>query len=125
MLLAADAIKIFAADFERARKNRTFTKSRGMASEGFGRDLIEPDTFDLARGAGEIAPDEFAREADRVEDLGAAIGLIGRDAHLGHHLQYALVDRLDVALEGLIGRDLLVERGDHVLERLESEIGID
>ena len=49
------------------------------------------------------------RQADRVEDLRAAIGLVGRDAHLGHHLEDALVDRLDVALDDLVVVDLLRE----------------
>ena len=37
-------------------------------------------------------------EADRLEDLRAAVALKRRDAHLGHHLQDALVERLDVVL---------------------------
>ena len=61
----------------------------------------------------------------RVEDLRAAIGLIGGDAHLGHHLEDALVGRLDVALDRLLGRQLLVDLGQHGLDRLEGEIGID
>ena len=43
------------------------------------------------------------RQADGVEDLGAAVGLVGGDAHLGHHLQHALADRLDVVLADLVG----------------------
>jgi hypothetical protein len=38
------------------------------------------------------------RQADRVENLRAAIGLVGRDAHLGHDLEDALADGLDVVL---------------------------
>jgi hypothetical protein len=29
-------------------------------------------------------------QPDRVENLRAAIGLVGRDAHLGHHLEQSL-----------------------------------
>ena len=69
--------------------------------------------------------DEFRLQADGVEDLRAAIGLVGRDAHLGHHLEQALADRLDVALDDLV----VVERaGQAVLHRddgLEREIRID
>jgi hypothetical protein len=59
------------------------------------------------------------------KDLRAAIGLVGRDAHLGHHLQQALADRLDVALDDLV----VVERaGQPILHRddgLERQIRID
>ena len=48
------------------------------------------------RRPGEVAVDDFLVEADRLEDLGAAVALDGGDAHLGHHLEDALVDRLDV-----------------------------
>ena len=63
---------------------------------------------------GETVPVKYlSRKAlfkpDRVEDLRAAIGLEGADAHLGHHLEDALGDRLDVALLRLAGRELAVE----------------
>ena len=73
-----------------------------------------------------IASTNALRQADRVEDLRAAIGLIGRDAHLGHDLQQALVDRLDEALDAL--HDALIFSGrslGHRRQRLEGEIGID
>ena len=96
-----------------------------MPLDRLARDLLEPHALDLAVGAGEIFGDEVATQADRVEDLRAAIGLIGRDAHLGHHLEHALVGRLDVALDRFLGRELLVEIGQHGLDGLEGEIGID
>ena len=96
-----------------------------MPLDRLARDLLEPDALDLAVGAGEIFGDEVATQADRVEDLRAAIGLIGGDAHLRHHLEDALVGRLDVALDRFLGRELLVELGQHGLDGLEGEIGID
>ena len=66
-------------------------------------DLLQADAFDGGGGAGEIFLDEVGGQADRVEDLRAAIGLVGRDAHLGHHLQHALADRLDVVLLHFVG----------------------
>ena len=78
-------------------------ESRGVARHRFGRDLFKARAFDRGRRAGKIFFDESGGEADRVENLGAAIGLIGRDAHLGHHLQNAFADRLDVILLPLIG----------------------
>ncbi len=64
-------------------------------------------------------------QADRIEDLRAAIGLVGGDAHLGHHLEQALVDRLDVALDDLVLVHLLRHLVLHGEKRLEGQIGID
>ena len=64
-------------------------------------------------------------QADRVENLRAAIGLVGRDAHLGHHLEQALADRLDVALDDFLVVELLRQVVLHRDQRLEGEIGID
>ncbi len=84
-----------------------------------------PTPFDARRGAEEEFADEIALQADRVEDLRPAIRLIGRDAHLGHHLEDALVDRLDVALDDLLVVELLRHLLLHGDQRLEGEIGID
>ena len=96
-----------------------------MPLDGFARDLLQPHALDLAVGAGEIFGDEIGSEAHRIEDLRAAIGLIGGDAHLRHDLEQALVGRLDVALDRFLRRKLLVELGQHRLDGLEGEIGID
>ena len=76
-------------------------------------------------GAGEIVVDEGLRQAHRVEYLGAAIGLVGGDAHLGEHLEHRLAHRLDVALVKLfLGNflgHLVAEAGD----RVEGQIRID
>ena len=76
-------------------------------------------------GAGKVFCDEIRLQSDGVEDLRAAIGLVGRDAHLGHHLQEALADRLDVALDDLVvverARQLLLHRDDG----LERQIRVD
>ena len=69
--------------------------------------------------------DEIAGQPDRVEYLRAAIGLIGRDAHLRHDLQKALVDRLDEALDDFVGAYLLGQILGHSRQGLEREIGID
>ena len=75
--------------------------------------------------ASEIFVDEILAQADRVENLRAAIGLIGGDAHLGHHLEQAFVDRLDVALDDFLLVELLRQIVLHGDQRLEGEIGID
>ncbi len=64
-------------------------------------------------------------KSDGVEDLRAAIGLVGRYAHLGHDLEQALVDRLDEALDHLVAADRLRQVLRHRGQGLEGEIGVD
>ena len=42
-------------------------------------------------------------EADGLEQLRAAVGHVGGDAHLRHDLRQALADRLDVVVDRLVG----------------------
>ena len=125
MVLAAGAVGVFAADIERVLVDELVAERVRMAARGFFRDLGETDALDAGVGAGEIFRDEIGLQSDGVEDLRAAIGLVGRDAHLRHHLQQALADRLDVALDDLV----VVERaGQAVLhgdDGLERQIRID
>ena len=107
MLLAAQAIGVFAADIERVAIDRRVAEGVAVAAHVLLRDLVHADAFDRRRRAEEVAVHELGLEADRVEDLRAAIGLVGRDAHLGHHLEQALADRLDVALDRLVRVHLL------------------
>ena len=124
--LAAHPIGVFAADFERGAQHRRIrrTRPRGAARVSCG-DLGETRALDRGRGAEEEFVDERPREADRVEDLRAAIGLVGRDAHLRHDLEQALVDRLDEALDDLVAADRLGQVLGHRGQRLEGEIGVD
>ncbi len=123
--LAADAIGILAADVERVLEHRHVAEGLAMPLGRLARDLAQADAFDLRVRAGEVLLHEGRAQADRIEDLRAAIGLIGRDAHLGHDLQDALVDRLDVALLRFLVGELLVELGQQLLQRLEGQIRID
>ena len=88
-------------------------------------DLVEADAFDARRRSGEVFGDEIGLQADGVENLRAAIGLIGGDAHLRHHLEQSLVDRLDVALDDFLVVELLRQLALHRGDRLEGEIRID
>ena len=86
----------------------------------------QADAFDLRCGAGEILLHEVELQTNSVEDLRAAIGLVGRDAHLGHHLQQSLADSLDVALQGFL-RASASRRAPGMIcsQRLEGEVGVD
>ena len=87
VVLAAGAVGIFAADIERGLVDLCVAKRVRVTARGFLGDLGQADAFDAGVGAGKILGDEIGLQADGVEDLRAAIGLVGRDAHLGHHLQ--------------------------------------
>ena len=110
VVLAAHAVGIFAADIERGLVDRRVAEGVAMAAHGFFGDFVKADALDAGCGAGEVLGDEIRLQADGVENLRAAIGLVGRDAHLGHDLEQALADRLDVALDDL----LVVERAGQV-----------
>jgi ribosomal protein S4 len=69
-----------------------------VANNRFAGDFLQADAFDHALGAGEIAVDKFLARADRFKNLRAAVGLVGGNAHLGHHLEDALGNRLGVML---------------------------
>ncbi len=64
-------------------------------------------------------------QADRLEDLRAAIALQGRDPHLGHDLEDALVGGLEVVVGDLARLDAPQLSGrDQLAERLEREVGV-
>ena len=74
----------------------------------------------------EVAIDERLVQADRLEDLRAAVALQRRDPHLRHHLEDALVERLDVVGDRLVALDPRQHPlEDHVVDRLEGDVGID
>ena len=99
---------------------------RGVPGRGLRGEDVEPDSTELAHRAGEVAVDELLRQAERLEDLGAAVGRDGGDAHLRHHLEDALAERLDEVLDGLLGGHALDRAGaDEVLDRLHGEVGVD
>src|SRR5581483_3518512 len=79
-----------------------FAERGAVHANGFLRNLRHPYALDIARGAGKILRDERGVQADGLEDLCTAIRLVGRDAHLGHHLVQPLADRLDVMLDRLL-----------------------
>src|SRR2546422_7897209 len=92
----------------------------------FFRDDVDADAADAGSGPREVALHERRIEADGLENLRAAIALERRDAHLGHHLEDALVERPNVMLHRLFVRGadeqpLL----NHVVQRLEREIRVD
>ena len=74
-----------------------------MAAERFLRNFGQAHAFNLRGRAGEVITHEFARKPYGIKNLRATIRLVSGNAHLGHHFQQALVNRLDIALHGFIG----------------------
>ena len=110
MRLAAHAEGIFAADVERVAQHRRSRRRLELWRSTVSRAISSsptPSTWVLVP-VKYLATKSDLRP-DGVEDLRAAIGLIGGDAHLRHHFEDALVGRLDVALDRFLGRQLLVE----------------
>ena len=99
----------------------------GVAVERLAGQHAEPDAADARRGAGEVAVDERLLEADRLEDLRAAVALDGRDPHLGDRLEQGLAQSLDDPSLGLVG---VLDAGDapvagELVDRVEHEVGVD
>src|SRR5262249_46211966 len=107
VFFAAHTERVFAADVEHRAIDRRIAERIAMPPHSLLGDLGKARALDAGRGAGEIFGDEVGLQADRVENLGSAIGLISRDAHLGHHFQQALIDRFDVALDDFLVVELL------------------
>ena len=87
---------------------------------------LEADAAEARRRPGEAFPDDLVADPDRLEDLGAGVGGDRGHAHLGHDLEHALAERLDQVGHGLPGGDLGDLPGaDHVLDRLDGQVGTD
>ncbi|EHJ61206.1 hypothetical protein NSU_1794 [Novosphingobium pentaromativorans US6-1] len=125
VFLAADARTVDAADVEHVGVDRVFAEGRGVTAHRLFRDFEQARALDGGGSAGEVLLDEFGRQADGVEDLRAAVRLVGRDAHLGHDLADALANGLDVVLACVLGGNRQVLANADVLDRLERDVGVD
>src|SRR5262252_10210022 len=96
-----------------------------MAPHRLFGNLVEAYALDPCCRAGEERPDEIRPQPDRIENLRAAIGLVSRDAHLGHHFIQPLVDRFDVAFDDFPIFELLWQIALHGDEGFKREIRID
>ena len=102
MLLTPDTIAIDATNIEHGFVNRVIAIGRCMTPHGFFGHFGKANALNGRRGASEVFFDKRRGKANRIEYLRAAIGLIGRDAHLGHHFEDAFAHGLDEILLNLI-----------------------
>ncbi|CAB4935401.1 unannotated protein [freshwater metagenome] len=97
----------------------------GMPCRDLCSEDIEADSAELRGGPGEVGLNERLREADRLEDLGAAIRGNRRDTHLRHDLEQALAERLDeVAHRTLRGGARYCTAAREVLDGLEGKVRV-
>src|SRR6266850_8353674 len=89
-------------------------------------DDVHSDPAYARGGAGEVLVDQVMIQSDGFEDLGAAVTLDRRDAHLRNYSDHALGHSFYVVLHCMVvvgfGQMPLV---DHVAQSLECEIRID
>jgi len=116
---------VFAADGELRPAAGPRGVRHAMALERLARDPVDADAADAGRGSDEVRRDDGRVEADGLEDLGAAVALQRRDPHLRHHLEDALVERVDVVLDRARKCDAdQVPFPDEVVDRLEREVRV-
>ena len=117
MVFAANPVLIFAAGRELGLGFGDRLEGKFVLHLRFARQHIQPDAFDARCRAGEIFLHQRLVQADRLEDLRAAIALQRRDAHLREDLQQAFVDGLLVVLERRLKGDTV---GQHRLRSARS-----
>ena len=71
-----------------------------VQADGITGDGLESDTADGAQFCSEVALQKALAQTDALEDLGTTIASDGRDTHLSHNLEQALLHSLDVVLLG-------------------------
>ncbi len=114
----ATHIQLFAID------ERT-TKGILMPAGSLFGHFFQANAFDGGRRTGKVLCNEFAGQANSIKDLRAAVGLIGGDTHLGHDLVQTLAQRLDIALLCFGKIKPFRKLGEHVLNGLEHQVGVD
>ena len=100
------------------------TECIGVAHASFFSDGVEPDTFDARCGLGEILIDDVTVEADRFEDLRAAVRSDRGDTHLRHGLNHAVEVRFQEIVTSLLRCQVEIATVNHVADGLECEIRV-
>ena len=96
-----------------------------VADEAFLGDLLDVGSFATAGGTGEVLVHQLGVEADRFENLRAAIRGNRRDAHLGHRLDHALDRTFEEVVDRLVEVDVHHLVRDHLVDRVEGHVGVD
>ena len=126
MVLAVTAPLILTPGIKQVAVELAIGKSPVVPNLHFLGNDIQPHSFHPGSSPGEILVDESFAQANGFENLRATVALHRGDAHLRHHLDDPFVGRFDEVLHGLIVIDARqLALADHVVEGLESQVGID
>ena len=98
VVLAVGAIGIFPAEIQFLFPGRSRPEGIAVAGHRLGGDYVQADASDPRGGALEIVFNHILAQADGLEKLGGVVAAQGRDAHLGHRLEDALLDGADVVV---------------------------
>jgi hypothetical protein len=104
VLFATGTPSVFAACVQHGGQDRVVAEGGGVHAEGFFGDLEHANTANAAGGAGEVFVDGFVVDANGFKQLCTAVRHVGGHAHFGHDLGQTLANRLDVVVEGFLGR---------------------
>ncbi len=125
--LALSAVGILPADIEHRRGFGDLRVAALVAVPALFGEHVDIDPGNARGGAGEVGVDHLRREPDGFEDLRALVALQGADTHLAHHLEQALVDRLDVL--GLGDFRIFQARksalANHLADGFECQVGVE
>ena len=127
VVFAVAAPLIDAAGVERALLGLDVAVREGLAvaDERLLGDLVDVRAFATAGSAAEELVHQLGAEADGFEDLRAAVGGDGGDAHLGHGLHHALDRTLEEVVNRLVEVDVEHVVLDHLVDGIEGHVGID
>ena len=84
VFLTTRAPGVFATGIQCIGQHRVGAERSAVHADGFFGNLKNADTFDPARGAGEVLVHGLTGQTDRLEQLRTAVAHVGRHAHLGH-----------------------------------------
>ena len=106
VLFAAHAKRVFTTGIERMRQYRIAAVSLLMQTQRLFCYFDDADAFNIGCSAFEIFVDKRLIQADRFENLRAAVRHVSRYAHFRHHLQQTLGERFLEILDGFFRRQI-------------------
>ena len=96
-----------------------------VPAHGLCSDFLDAHALDHACSAGKVFFDEIGLEANRVENLRAAVRLVSGYPHLGKNFKQAFANGLDVALVDLFFVKVIRQVSLHGRQCFKRQPGID
>ena len=124
MLFATHTPGVFTARVESIGQHRVFAECSFVHTDRLLGHFKNADAFDTAWGSREILVYRLGVDTNRFKQLGTAIRHIGRHAHLGHDLGQAFANRLDVVVDGFVGRQICRQIFMQSSQRFQGQVGM-